>query len=649
MNETMNHTTQRVGSPATARRSAPMARWLLAGCALLAALVSPTFALPGAGLAYAAVIGGNLIANPSVEVAASDDASQPADWTTLIWGDLKATASWIQGGDDGNRALQVQVTEVKGEGDAAWMSAPIDLKADAPVHVSARYRCTTKARLLLQVLGGGEIKPAWIAVGFATPTDAWTTIEADVVLPAWATQARVVFAINEIGTLTTDTYAVVALPPPPAPKDGLSNVFANGSFEQDGGNASKAPGWSFEVQGGFVASGSLPVGDAAAGNRSARIDVQAVTGEGDAKWWSDLTPVAQIGGDWMLELKWRATTKGLILLWERRLDGSATFRLLKWLRPPVNEDANVKMAWTDAKVAFALPADVDAIRVAFVLPLPGTFEVDDVVLQQAAVGGTPNGPLRVSFAVDSLDAKVDDVLSLLHQKNVRASVYLPSARIEAVGATTLQTLQTEEFAGQEIGIYGENPAAWVAGPSSIWRAIVIRSFARMRDADLHPHGFAPPDGLVDDQAIDAIDGREGYVRSLQAGSNYEPFDSLKVLVRNVTSSTDAATMQRWIEETRRHNGWLVLRYGGVGADGTIDVQRLGKDIDTMVAAGATIAPVGETLGWWTVPKPTPEPGIAGCSAAPGARSSTAAATLSWLLAVALGWALLRRTVRHTKV
>ncbi len=607
-----------------------------------AALVLPALFGSPLSVAFAATQTGNLLANASAEVAASADATQPAAWSTSIWGELSASGSWIQGGDDGNHALQMQVSDVQGEGDAAWISAPIDLLSDAPLHVSARYRCTTKARLLLQVRGGGEIKPIWIAVALVEPTDAWTTAASDVVLPSWATQVRVAFAINTVGTLTTDSYAVTTLPPPAPPKDGLVNVFGNGSFEQDGGNATTAPGWSFEALGSVQASGSLPVGDAADGQRAARIDVQAVTGEGDAKWWSDLTRVTAVDGDWMLQFQWRATTKGIVLLWERKLDGTAGFRILKWLRPAVNKDANAKMPWTKAKVAFALAKDVEAVRVAFILPLPGRFEIDDVVLQRASVGGDANGPLRVSVAIDSLNAKVDDVLELLQAKGVRGSIYLPSARIEAVGATSLSTLQTAEFAGQEIGIYGENPSLWVAGPSSIWRAIVIRSFARFRDAELHPHGFAPPDGLVDDQATDAIDSREGYVRSLQSGTNHQPFDSLKVLVRNVTASTSADVMQRWIQESRRHGGWLVLRYGGVGASGVIDLQRLGQDLDTVLAAGGTFAPVGETLGWWKVPTPTPEPGIAGCAAAPSSPSRAARTGVAGLLLLGLASLALRR-------
>lgn len=578
----------------------------------------------------------NLLSNASVEQADATTPPGPQGWRPLIWGAaMQAEASWVAGdAAAGARFVRIEVKANAGEGDASWQSPAVAVPVDGALRVAVRYRATAAVRLLAAARVGAT-QDVWMLAAKGPASATWAELEGVVEVPPQTTSLRVNLALDVVGSVDADAFVVEVLPAPSAPKDGQSEVLANGSFEQLGGGGLPL-GWSFTATDDPGASGSVGSGDAADGQRYVRMTAVADSDSADVRWWSDRVDIAPAGADWVLGLRFRSMQRPYVLVWQLHADGKASYLLLKRLRPALHDKVRSQPPWESALVGWRPAADVIAFRLAVVLRDPGVCDLDGLTLRRADASGDPQGKLRVSFAIDSLNGDVDGALTVIEAAGVPASLYVPSARIEAVGATSLQRLKVVEKRGIEIGIHGENPAQWLTLSPTVRRTVVIRAFERLRLAGLHPHGFAPPAGVFGDIEADAVDRQVAYVRGLRDGVNYPPHDYLDVRVRNVTAATSAADLGRWMEEARRHDGWLVLRYGGVGAAGAIDLARLLADIAAVQAAGAEITSVGGQIGVWKTPQdpPAEEPG--GCGVAAG-RGRDATAGLLMFVVMLLGW------------
>lgn len=567
-----------------------------------------------------------VLLNPSAEQPDATG-SAPLGWTPEIWGDAQGTLTWGSDAHSGKRALRVALTAAGAEGDARWFSAPVALTGATSYRVTAYYRCDQPARLVVQALGAGHA-PQWMDVAEVGATSTWKQAAGDVVLPLWANQLRVAFLLEAVGTLETDTYGLAPTPPLPPPQDGSKNVLSNPSFElKEADNPAMPADWAFETWGGAEGVGTLVDGDAADGARFVRAELSVTAPDSDVKWWSAPVRVIPGEGDWLLSVRTRGTTKALLGLRLIHADGPDTWLLLKWA--PTSEK------WQTTSVAFALPKDAQAVRAAAIVNVPGTIDLDAFSLQRVAASGDPKGPLRVSVTVDAPYGLLDNALKVLRAKGIRGSLYTPSGRLQKVGSTTTATLAEAEFSGQEIGVFAEDPTEWVATSGSEWRAMVIRAFSQFNTRGLHPVGFAPPGGLFDDGVVDVVDAAGGYLRTLGNGGNFPPFDYLKIKVRNIDPKVSAAQLEAWADETRRHDGWLVLRYEGVGPGKVVDVERFGADIDLLKKAGASFLPVGEVVGLWSPPeRPEEVTGVFGCAAAPVSASGRPPVWLLFLVLAA---------------
>ncbi len=592
--------------------------------------------LPGQALAQ------NLLGNGAVETPHADDPQQPALWTPGVWGtDIAATTTWAPVSPPQGRSLRIEVKAIEGEGDALWRSEPIAIAADGAMRVSARCVGDVPGRLLVEARNGGA-KAAWLLAATLPQTSVWQLSTGTVQLPPGTNTVRVAFAIATKGVVSCDDFELSALPPPPLAVDGSAEILTNGGFEA-GPPSGYAPGWSFHATPGAVGQGQVMAGggvtgDAAESKQFVRIQVESLQGTADVKWWSDPIRVLPGKPSWLMHLKWRSLVRAHLFLFETRIDGTSSFRLLRRLRPELHPGFLTAPPWETVQVGFSFAPDVVSVRVAVLLWQPGVVDLDDFRCARADASGDPQGPLRVSFAVDSLNGSVDDVLAVFELAKVRGSIYLPSSRIEAEGATALAKLRAAELSGIELGIFGEVPSAWLTADLAARRQTVIRAFSRLRDAGLNPRGFAPPDGLYDEAVADAIDSREGYVRSLGNGVNYPPVDYLSVQVRNVDATTTDLDILRWQQEARRHSGWLILRYSGMGPAGSIDLWRLLHDIEAVQAEGALVAPVGEVLGAWRTPVLAANEAEGGCSArrtAPATSSGGVLALVALCVAAAL--------------
>lgn len=619
------------GCTAGSRPGGSQALWLLlivaAGWALLRRRRSATpmvlliMLATGLLLQPASASAVNLVANPGAEGAGGVD-DTPLGWSRVVWGDVAATLTWSDA-VDGSRSLALEVhggaEKLGSDSDAYWLSDAIALPAGGTYRVRLRYKSSVKGRILAQALVGKQSTWRLVAQPVAAPE--WTTTEGLFTLPDGASHVRIAFALSGIGTLATDDYGLEIEPVPAQPWNGAAGTeLANGGFEAAAAvpalrhDEGKIPGWSFSLEAG-TGTGAIADDGAAEGKRYATMNVTSLSSGGHATWRSDAMPVAADGELWALRLRCRASAALSLLVIEELAQGGTRFQRLQRVRPLSDPELAAQNPWRDAGSTFVVGGDVRTIRVAFALGTPGRVDLDAVTLGKAASYGDATQPARVSIALDAPDGDVTAVLDVLRGRGVVGSVYLPSNRLGAASATPMATLTQAEVDGFEVGAYGDDVASWVNDSGEGWRASVLRAYARFAEAGLSAHGFAAPGGAIDSGALELVDGSEGYLRTLETGFNLEPFDYLRVVVRDVHAGISAETVDAWVAEARRHGGWIVLRYGGQGTDGKLDHIRLGSDIDRLLAAGATFSTVGGTLGMWQAPPPLAEGALA-CSANP---------------------------------
>ena len=152
--------------------------------ALVVLLMLSVLPVVGALRAVTADAQTELIANPSVETAASGSTTLPASWAQGRWGTNTTTFAWATTGHTGSRSLSVNMT-ARSSGDAKWYFTPVTVapstayvfsdwyKSTAPTQLTAEIRSTTGA---LSYIWLGDLPAAanWTqATGtFTTPANA---------------------------------------------------------------------------------------------------------------------------------------------------------------------------------------------------------------------------------------------------------------------------------------------------------------------------------------------------------------------------------------------------------------------------------------------------------------------------------------------
>lgn len=148
---------------------------------------------------------GNLIANPSLEIQSG---TTPQDWFTGRWGTNAAAFTYPTTGQSGARAARIQITSYT-SGDAKWYFKEVAVqpnttytfsdfyKSNVTTHITAQYRLTNGSLQYVDLAHPGSSGGAWqkIEMQFTTPPNI---------------QSLTIFhLIKSVGTLETDTYALV--------------------------------------------------------------------------------------------------------------------------------------------------------------------------------------------------------------------------------------------------------------------------------------------------------------------------------------------------------------------------------------------------------------------------------------------------------
>jgi peptidoglycan/xylan/chitin deacetylase (PgdA/CDA1 family) len=202
---------------------------------------------------------GNLVANPSVETASTNNSAIPASWSQDAWGTNTHTFSYLTTGHTGSRSLQVQITKYT-SGDAKWSFAPVAVTSGTTYTFSDYYQASVATDVVAQYDDGAG-NYTYVDLGTAAKTTAWTQFTTSLTVPAGAKNVTILHVIAAVGTLTTDDFSLVSnTPVSTKPQISLTTPLPNASISgtatlsaaatAQGGNAIKNV--QFQVDGANV-------------------------------------------------------------------------------------------------------------------------------------------------------------------------------------------------------------------------------------------------------------------------------------------------------------------------------------------------------------------------------------------------------------
>ncbi len=493
---------------------------------------------------------GNIIGNPSVETAGTG--SLPQGWSKGGWGTNNAVLSYPVTGQDGAKAIQVQITSYT-DGDGKWYFAPKAVVAGTPYLFTDYYKSTATSTVTAwYTLANGTSK--YVDLGTMAPSAGWSQFATLITPPASTTQMTVFHELRSVGTLATDNYTL-ATSTGTDPNaftqgmvsltfdDGWTSHYTNavpilnaaglkGSFEiissymlgaipanpisnpslEATGTASTPLDWYKGGWGTNNAVLSWPV----AGHSGAKAAQLAITSytDGDAKWYAKDVAVVD-GQPYTYSDYYKSDATSTITA--RYYMGSSTYIYAQLATLPPSA------AWVSQPVNFTIPGNVQSMTIFHALSSVGTLTIDTVSLDDGS----------------------------------------PQAFV-----TTAQVLDMQA-SGHEIGAHTQTHASLSTVPTTQMTAEIVNS-----KSDLIGAGVSPVNVLVYpygdyNAAVEQTTRSAGYIgaRSVDRGYNTKITDKYALKVQQVDLNTTVAQIQTWIDTAKQNNTWLILMFHQVDTTG----------------------------------------------------------------------------------
>jgi peptidoglycan/xylan/chitin deacetylase (PgdA/CDA1 family) len=207
--------------------------------------------LPLSGVARAATVGTNLIANGNVETATAGSTTAPSGWTFESYDDTSVAGSgtttgitntWTTTGHTG-RGLEAKITGYV-DGDVTWATAAVPVtastsyqftdwyKSDATTEIDAAITFATAASMPADTGCDAVSLTCFVNMATVPAATTWTQGVANFTTPAGATTVQVYHLLAANGTLDTDDYSLTTYIPTPFNKAMVSVTFDDGWINQ---------------------------------------------------------------------------------------------------------------------------------------------------------------------------------------------------------------------------------------------------------------------------------------------------------------------------------------------------------------------------------------------------------------------------------
>jgi len=313
-------------------------------------------------------------------VSNSDFESSIDGWNVDSW-NIDGTLSWISNPvtPDTSRHALVQISQSFNGGDGKWRSDPIDVEENTQYYIGSRYRSNVGTHLMLTVIkeDGSREYPYldWIPA-----STVWTTKDVSFTTPPGTTSIEYRHFIKDPGYLRIDDIWVStdARSTDDSGETSQENQNASNTGEVSPGN----PATNLMINSGFDNSSAGWNPDA--WNASARhihdndhllVELDSVTGGGDAKWRSDAMPV-DANTTYYVGSRYRSDVGTHVMLSVHKSDGSTDYPYLGWV-PATSE-------WTVADFEYTTPGNAVSVEFRHFIKDPGFLRTDDVWLATEA-------------------------------------------------------------------------------------------------------------------------------------------------------------------------------------------------------------------------------------------------------------------------
>jgi peptidoglycan/xylan/chitin deacetylase (PgdA/CDA1 family) len=531
------------GTKARARARVPAIAVAAALAALMVAFVLPVGAAP------AAADDTELVPNGGVEEP-GPDATTPAGWQHVAWGDVAATFSVVTAAaHGGQRAARIDVT-ARTDGAATFAFDPQPVTAGGRYRLSSWYRADVPTEVLA-VFVRADGSPAYRWVRNAPPAAAWAQTTAVVTAPDGAVSVTVYQSITAVGFVETDDVSLTPYAPGPPPP--FLGLVPNGDLEHpDELEPDRPAAWHSAEWGDHDAAFSYPATGSHRGSRAARVEISRY-GSGGASWSFDPQPVAP-EHDYELTAWHRSSQPIEELAVVTLADGSVRYR---WLGM-----AAATADWSPFTGRFTTPTGAVSVTLLQSLAAVGWAEIDDVDLHPYTPATFARPLVSLTFD-DGYASHATVALPELTAAGLTGTFYVQSGAIDSPPPPDYLTsgqLGALVRAGMEIGSHSvthpiltdltpEEQTAELGDSQQALRTLTGQSVT----------SFAAPFGAYDDDLITRIDGFYATHRTVDDGYNQrDTLDLSRLKAKMVVSTTTAADVQEWLDETRAQGLWLVL-------------------------------------------------------------------------------------------
>lgn len=563
-------------------------RVLTAG--LVTALVFAALAVSQSSRPAAAVLGPNLLSNPSAETPGST-ISGPAGWLQGEWGSNTTKFSYPTGGAaSGSRYVQVRVTSYK-SGDAKWYPNPVSGGPGAYAY-SDTYKATVPTRVIVQYTNASGTN-TFANLGSPAASSSWVKESFNLNPPTGTKTITTFHLIAGVGTLSLDDISLQASAytpsltptltstsptPTPTPIDtGPSGeMVPNPGAEQ--GSGTTPTGWSRDDWGSNTRAITWTT-DAHTGTHALQVTISNWM-DGDAKWTYPAQSVAP-GRTYAYSDWYKSTATTQVWVEITRPDGSVYY-----VEPAAGVDAS--STWRQYQGTYVAPTDSAQLRFWHVLSTNGTLTIDDVSMRTVrAPAGLRRGIVSVTFD-DGIASTYTDGLPILKKYGISSTQYIISGLLGEPGTVTVAQVQDYVRAGQEIGAHTVDHPDLTALTAAQVQAELANSKSTL-EGITGPAGqsevttIAEPYGTYNASVLAQIGQSYVTARSTDVGYDTTSVNPLNVVVQDVDVSTSAGQVQSWISYAAAHRYWLVLVYHAVDTTGS-QYSTTPADLDVEMAA-----------------------------------------------------------------
>ncbi len=345
------------------------------------------------------------------------------------------------------------------------------------------------------------------------------------------------------------------------------------------------------------------------GTRSLRVENVADTAEGagDCKWWTKPFDIVEGKTRYTLSNHYRSNVTTSLMI-QAILDTEET----RWL--PVTS-VGASDEWTEVVGEVVVPEGTVQVRVLHVLAAKGWLETDDYVFAEYDNPNTEGKKALVSIVFD--DGWVSGfihAIPIMNEYDFEGTHFLHAEFIDKPGyqADYMTSKQIYEMAaeGHEFGSHCLHHVNLAEVSIEDAEEHLVKSKEILEEMGFNVPGLTPPGGAYNDEVMVKVKENYKYMRTIDFGLNYKPYDTYHLKCVTVLNSMTMDDIEYYVQKAAAEDGWLILVYHRLGDPATLDTfvtpDFFRETMEYLDEQEAEVLTMGEVLGYWEAQDWTPE-------------------------------------------